>query len=267
MSEATDFLLRHGHAVVFGWVLAEQLGLPVPAIPVLLAAGALAKGGQISPTVTILAAILASFLADTTWFWIGRRRGVGIMHWLCRISLEPDSCVRRTEEVYARHGARFLLLAKFLPALSTAAPPLAGAFGMRFYRFLLFDTLGTLIWAGAFVLLGVLLSDQLERVVATFGMLGNWLGWASLALGVYLAAKYAHRRRFLRSVRMARISPEELKGRLDAGEDIVIVDLRSSLDFEAEPASIPGSVRVAQDELLEHHERIPRDREIVLFCT
>lgn len=268
MNEPLQFLVRHGYTVLFAWVFAEQLGLPLPAVPLLLAAGALAGAGRLSLALVLGLPVVAAITSDVLWYELGRRRGVKVLQFLCRISLEPDSCVRRTESTFERHGARSLLIAKFIPGLSTAAPPLAGVFRMRLSRFLLFDTLGALLWAGVFAGLGYVFSDQLERVADRAITLGSWLLVLLLGgLGGYVAWKYVKRRRFLRELRIARISPEELKEKLDAGEDVVIVDLRHSLDFEAEPETIPGAYRLEAAELEEASEQIPRDREVVLYCT
>jgi membrane protein DedA with SNARE-associated domain len=268
MDDAIHFLLRHGYIVLFVWVLAEQIGLPLPAVPFLFAAGALGGSGRLNLGLAIGVAVLASLLSDVTWYEIGRRRGRRVLHLLCRISLEPDSCVRRTEEVFARHGARSLLVAKFIPGLSTAAPPLAGIFRMRLHRFLLFDSLGALIWAGAFAGIGYLFSGQLEQLAAHALRMGASLaGILAGCLAVYILWKYAQRHRFLRQLRIARITPEELKRRLDEGEDVMIVDLRHSLDFEGEPYTIPGALRLPPEEVERRHHEIPRDRDVVLYCT
>jgi len=267
VNDATGFLVRHGPAVLFVWVLAEQLGLPIPALPALLAAGALTRSAGVNPLPALLAAMVASLLADTLWYAIGRRGGAKVMSFLCRVALEPDSCVRRTEDLFSRHGARSLLVAKFVPGLSTAAPPLAGIFRMRFSRFLLFNSIGALIWAGGMMLVGYLLGEQIEAIVTAIGRAGHLVGLVLAGLALYVLAKWVNRRRFLRKIRIARMRPEELKQRLDAGEEIVIVDLRSSLDFEAEPETIPGALRVAGEDLVNQHQRIPRDRDIILFCT
>ncbi len=268
MSGTIHFLVRYGYVVLFVWVLAEQVGLPIPAVPLLFAAGALGGSGRLNFGLAIGVALLASLLSDVTWYEIGRRRGSRVLQLLCRISLEPDSCVRRTEEVFARHGARSLLVAKFIPGLSTAAPPLAGIFHMRLSRFLLFDGLGALIWAGAFAGLGYLFSDQLERIAAYALRLGGSLAvMLAGCLAGYIVWKYAQRLRFLRRLRIARITPQELRRKLDAGEDVVIVDLRHSLDFEADPSTIPGAVRLPPEEVERRHQEIPRDRDIVLYCT
>lgn len=267
-SETIEFLIRHGYTVVFAWVFFEQVGLPLPAIPVLLAAGALAGAGKLSLALVLTLSVLASVVSDMIWYEIGRRRGGKVLNLLCRISLEPDSCVRRTEATFSRHGAKSLLVAKFVPGLNTAAPPLAGVFHMRLSRFLLFDGLGALAWAGGFIGLGYLFSDQLERVADRATELGGWLLVLALAgLGGYISWKYIQRQRFLRQLRVARITPDELRAKLDAGENVVIVDLRHSVDFEAEPMVIPGAQHLDAEEIEQHHDAIPRDRDVVLYCS
>lgn len=268
MSETLEFVVRHGYSVLFGWMAAEQLGLPIPAIPLLLAAGALAGSGRLSLSLVLLVSVVASLLADTLWYEIGRRRGVRVLNFLCRVSLEPDSCVRRTEQIFGRYGARTLVVSKFVPGLTTAAPPLAGIFGMRLPRFLSFAALGALLYSGTFAGLGYLFSAQLERMAEGALRLGEGLVLLlGGALAAYVLAKFWQRRRFLRLLRTARISPEELKERLDRGEEIVIVDLRHPLDVEAEPHHIPGALHLPPDDLEARQREIPRDRDIVLYCT
>jgi len=268
MPEAIQFLVRHGYVVLFLWVFGEQIGLPIPAVPLLLAVGALAGTGKLNLGLAVAVAVFAALLGDVIWYEIGRRRGGRVLNFLCRISLEPDSCVRRTETVFARHGARSLLVAKFIPGLNMVAPPLAGILGMRPARFLLFDALGGVVWAGVFALLGYLFSGQLERIAASAMRLGAWLVVILIAcLAAYIAWKYVERQRFMRKLRIARITPAALKQKLDAGENLVIVDLRHSIDFEAEPHMIPGALQLAPDELERRHEEIPRDRDVVLYCT
>jgi membrane protein DedA with SNARE-associated domain len=268
MGESVSFLLRHPYLVLFGAILAEQLGLPLPAVPFLLGAGALAGMSKLDPLTALGLAVLACLLADLVWYEAGRRRGGSILKLLCRISLEPDSCVRQTENAFAKRGARTLLFAKFLPGLNTVAPPMAGMIGMCLHRFLLWDAAGSLLWAGSFLLLGVAFSDQIERVAEGAGQLGGRLVLLLLALfGAWLLWKYVQRRRFIRSLRLARITPEELKRRLDAGEEVVVVDLRGSLDFEIEPRRLPGALRLSAEDLHEGRLDLPRDREVVLYCT
>jgi membrane protein DedA with SNARE-associated domain len=268
MNEAVAFLIRHGYAVLFLWVAVEQLGLPVPSEPVLLATGALAGAGQLWLPLAIVVGVAASLLADVVWYEIGRTRGSRVMRFLCRISLEPDSCVRQSQEKFARYGARALLVAKFVPGLNSVAQPLAGVLGMQRRRFLVFDVLGALLWIGAYMVLGHVFSGQLEQVAAYGAQVGTWaVGLLLGALVLYVGVKYVKRQRFIRQLRIARISAAELRQKLDAGEPLVIVDLRHSLEFEADPAMIPGAMHLTPDEIEGRAQGIPRDREVVLYCT
>src|SRR5205085_1664090 len=215
MNATLAYLVRHGAAVLFAAVFVEQMGIPLPAAPWLLAAGALAATGEINWFVALGAATLGSVLADLIWFYLGRYRGHRVLNLLCRISLEPDSCVRRTQDLFARYGMRGVVAAKFIPGLSTLAPPLAGSAGVNVCRVFFFDGSGSLLYSGCFILLGVLFSHQLEQVIAALASLGG----SALALVVGLAAlyigyKYYQRRRLLNDLRMARITVDELHQKL-----------------------------------------------------
>jgi membrane protein DedA with SNARE-associated domain len=268
VNESIQFLTRHGYAVLVVWVFAEQIGLPVPSLPILLAAGALAGAGKLSYGAVVALAVVAAMSSDVIWYQIGRRRGIKVLQLLCRISLEPDSCVRNTENAFAKHGVRSLLVAKFIPGLNTAAAPMAGIVGMVFGRFLLFDAMGATLWAGSISGMGYYFSNQLERIAAQAERLG--IGLLLLIIGGFagfIAWKFAKRQRFLRDLRMARITPEELREKIRAGEEVIIVDLRQSLSFAADPETIPGAQHFDPKELEQHHEKIPRDREVILYCT
>src|SRR5882762_1921928 len=181
MNEVLDFLVRHGAAVLFAVVFIEQMGVPLPATPWLLAAGALAGAGKMNWVVGLGAAAFGSVVADFIWFYLGRHYGNRVLNLLCRISLEPDSCVRRTQDVFTRYGMRGVVAAKFIPGLSTLAPPLAGSSGVSAPRFFLFDGLGSFLYPASFMLLGALFSRQLEEVIAALASLGSG------ALGVVIA--------------------------------------------------------------------------------
>jgi len=265
LEQAADFLIRHGYALLFGWVLLEQMGLPIPAAPLLIAAGALARAGKMNLTFAVALAFIAVILADLFWYSLGRYRGGRILKLLCRISLEPDSCVRRTENLFVRRGVHALLVAKFVPGLNTAAPSLAGIFRMPVRRFMIYDSLGALFWVVTVTSLGLMFSNQLEQIAL------RWGGWlvAVLAggLAAYVLWKFIQRRRFLRRLRIARITPKELMDKLTAKENISIVDLRQPMDIEAFPQMIPGALRIAMEEIEERHGEIPRDRDVVLYCS
>ena len=268
MNDTIQFLIQHGYVLLFAWVLVEQIGLPLPAIPLLLAAGALAGSGRMDLALALGLAIIAAIVSDLFWYYLGRYRGSRVLKLLCRISLEPDSCVRRTEDVFARHDAHALLIAKFVPGLNTAAPALAGIFRMPVPRFMLFDGLGAFLWVTTFAGLGFIFSDQLEQIAA---YLLRWGGWLVVVVGGSLAAyiiwKYIQRQRFLHRLRIARMSPQELMETLSAGDEVLIVDLRQSLDVEAFPQIIPGAIRMAIEEIEKRHQEIPRDRDVILYCS
>lgn len=268
MNEVIEFIARNGYSVVFFGVLSEQLGVPLPTMLLLVAAGALAGSGGLNLIFVLFLAVVAALLGDAVWFFIGRRRGLQVLNLLCRISLEPDSCVGGAKGVFTKYGARSLLVAKFIPGFTTFAPPIAGATGMSYARFLAFDCLGSLLWAGTFTALGWIFSDRIEQVIEYATGFGWWFGAMIIAvLAIYVGWKLIDRQRLIRSLRVARISPEELKTKLDAGEEVLIVDLRSSLDFESKPYLIPTARRIAPDEIETKHEELPRDCDLVLYCT
>jgi membrane protein DedA with SNARE-associated domain len=268
MDWAIRFLLQHGYLVVFVFVFAEQVGLPISAIPILLAAGAIAGSGRLSAVLGLGVALVAALLGDVIWYELGRRRGIPILNLLCRLSLEPDSCVRRTHSVFARHGARCLIYAKFVPGLATAAPPLAGLIGMNFARFLVLDGVGAILWAGAFGGIGFVLREELELIALPALRLGAWLLVAIAGgLALYVAWRYLQRRRFRLEVQMQRITPEELHSKIAAGEDIVVIDLRHTVEFQADGAKIPGGIHIIPEDVDNRLEELPTDREIALYCT
>ncbi|MEO7652387.1 MAG: VTT domain-containing protein [Bryobacteraceae bacterium] len=268
MSEILEFLIRHGYVVLFAAVWLEQTGFPVPAVPVLLGIGALAGEGRFSIPLALLLATAASLLADAVWYELGRRRGFGVLRVICRISLNTDSCVNRTQDIFMRYGPRALLVAKFLPGLSTVAPPMAGLLRMSPARFALLDGAGALLWAGAYCLLGYAFRHQIEGVALFVSHMGVWfLIAAGAAATLYLVWKSYQRQVYLRDLRMNRVFPEDLQKRLLNGEQIAVVDLRHSAEFLREGAKIPGAIHIPPEDLDNRHMEIPRDRDVVAYCT
>ena len=263
-----EFLRAYGYPLVFLAVLGENLGLPLPSFAVVLAAASLAAEMRFSLVGLAAVTMAAALLGDVAWYILGRFRGRPILRTLCSISLNPDSCVSRTENLFERHGLKSLLAAKVMPGLNTRAPPLAGMFGMRFSRFLLFDGIGAVIYNGLFVALGFVFSRQLEKVAQiALGLGAGILLLVAGGLGAYIAWKYVQRQRFMRSLRVNRITAEELKQKIDAGDKVAIVDLRHAMDFEADPNTIPGALFLPSEEFDRRHHEIPVDRELILFCT
>jgi membrane protein DedA with SNARE-associated domain len=233
-----------------------------------MAAGGLAAAGRLSLPGAVGLGVLGTLVADLIWYFIGRLRGRRVLGLLCRVSLEPDSCVRRAEDVFLRHGVRFLLLAKFIPGLGTVGPPLAGIVGVGVLRFSLYSATGAFLWAGAWMVLGYAAGQAVERVVARAGQLGVALAVTlGLVIVGYVIVKWIQRQRFLRSLRIARISPEELSGQLATGDKPLIVDLRSAVDVGLTPYTVPGAVRLATEDVEQGRVELPRDRDVVLYCS
>jgi membrane protein DedA with SNARE-associated domain/rhodanese-related sulfurtransferase len=267
VSTAVSLLVAHGYVVLFGYVLASQLGAPLPSSPLILAAGALAATGRIGAGATIAVVVLASVCADTVWYQLGRILGGRVVRALCRISLEPEACVRRTQTEFARFGPRFLLVAKFLPGVGLMAAPIAGQTGVPYRLFIAFDAMGAFVWAGAYTLLGLLLGKQVERSTGLLQVMARFGGGIVLvAVAGALGVRLIRRRRFRRLLTADRIRPAELKSRLDRGDSVYIIDLRHPLVLSAEPESVPGAVHLKADEVIAGQIVIPKDREIVLFC-
>lgn len=267
MRDLDAFIRSYGYLAVFFGVMGEQFA-PIPGEPLLLAAGALAGTGHLQLGLATIIALSGAVVGDVVWYEIGRQGGHRVLRWLCRVSIEPDSCVRRSEDLLSRRGAGVLLVAKFVPGLHSVAQPLAGVLGMRRWPFLVFDLLGTLLWVGLYVGLGYAFHDQLARAAALAQQLG---GGAFLVLAgafaVYLVVKVLRRQRFLRQLRIARITPEELKAKLDRAESVFVVDLRHRVDVQGEPTGILGAVHMDPEELVHAAATIPRDRDVVLYCT
>ncbi|MEP6657362.1 MAG: DedA family protein/thiosulfate sulfurtransferase GlpE [Betaproteobacteria bacterium] len=259
---------QYGLGIVFVNVLVEQIGLPVPAIPTLVVAGALAAEGRLSLPWLFVVAILACSIADTAWYIAGRRFGNGVMKLLCRISLTPDSCVSETQSRFERWGVNALVIAKFVPGLATIAPPLAGATRIGWLRFLFFNTIGATLWVGAGLGGGMLLGPKMEGLLTRLDEIGSSAVVVVVALlAAYIAFKWWERRRFFTMLRMARIGVDELYQLIDAGAEPLIVDVRSPTARALEPRKIPGALHVPL-QAVDHHVRdLPRDREIILYCS
>ena len=264
--DITQFVARHGYVLIFIWMLAEQAALPIPSFPLLLISGALIRTGTLHMAPLLTYALAACLIADNVWFQLGRRYSGRALQFICKISIEPDSCVRRTESVFLRYELRSLLVSKFIPGLNAVTAPMAGGSGANVGRFLLFDSLGTLIWISAYVVTGYAFSDQLEIAIGYAMRMGSGVfALALCALAAWISWKVSQRRKFINSINIARITPHELQAMLNADPDVTIVDVRSELAARID--SIPGALHIPAEDLPTRHLEIPRDREIVLFCS
>jgi membrane protein DedA with SNARE-associated domain/rhodanese-related sulfurtransferase len=265
MLEAMDFVMQYGALLLFVVIFAEQAGLPLPAIPILVAAGALAGSGQMNLWSAIGTASLATLLADGLWYELGRRRGRSVLGLLCRIAIEPDSCVRSTERFFIKHGKHSLLLAKFVPGLSTIAPPLAGIVGVSVPVFLVWDGLGTALWVGSSVGIGYAFSEQFEEALAYMAHAGTLIAFvASAVVASYVTWKLA--RRYYLVHRVPRVTMDQVTQQFGSEESVVFVDVRALQDAVHDPG-IPEALLIPAGDLARRYTELPVDRDLVLYCA
>lgn len=261
-------IAEYGLLLVFINVLVEQAGLPLPAVPTLVVAGALSSIGKLPLTSVILVALLACLISDFAWYWAGRRYGGAVMRTLCRISLSPDSCVKQSELRFQRWRGQILLIAKFVPGLSTIAPPLMGAMKLRPPIFVLLDGLGSLIWIGVVVGLGYAFSQQIDHVLFVLASAGTVTVEFLVALLVaYVLVKWWQRKRLLLSLRLARISVDELHKLIEDGKAPVVVDVRSQASRLADNRIIPGALMAGLRGIDQDLNDVPIDQDVVIYCS
>jgi membrane protein DedA with SNARE-associated domain/rhodanese-related sulfurtransferase len=262
METLPQFIETYGLWVVFVCVLFDQGGLPTPAYPPIILTASLAAGRHESLAAILLVAVLAATLADLTWYLFGRRYGATMLRTICKVSLTPDSCVGMTRKVFDQWGAKTLIVAKFIPGLAAISTTLAGESRTNLARFIIFDSLGAALWAGAAIALGVILDDAVEAVLTN---LGQYAGYALLlfavALALFIAIKWRARRRFLAKIRMSRLSPQELTALIREGKGVTILDVRSA-GSRVRAGWIPGSIHVMDIESL----RLGATSEVVVYC-
>lgn len=268
MHDIIALIGQYGLTVVFVNVLAEQLGVPVPALPTLVVAGALAADGTLSAPALFAGAYAACMIADSAWYLAGRLYGSRVMKTLCRISLTPDVCVSQTQTRFERWGINALVAAKFVPGLSMIAPPLAGATRIGWPRFLFFNSLGAALWVGAGLGGGWLLKTQVESLLARLESTGTLaIALVGVLLAGYVAFKWWERHRFFAMLRGARIDVDELYRMMDAGQSPVVVDVRTSTARALDPRQIPGTLHVPLHAVDRHTQELARDREIIIYCS
>lgn len=268
MSQITSLLIAQGTPLVFAATLAARIGVPVPAAPFLVVAGALAATGQLSWVAALVAAVVAGNLGDGLWFWAGRRHGYKVLKLLCRISMSPDSCVRESEAIILRWGGLSLIAAKFVPGVSVVAPPMAGALGMSLLAFLGFDTLAGAVWAGLFLGIGWVFASQVQQVLELLSTLGTVAIAVLVAVAAaYLALRYWRRRLFRQGLALPRVGVDELRSLIDAGDAPLIVDVRSNAARQIDGRRLPGAVAVELQDIERWAEKQARDGELVLYCN
>lgn len=268
MNTLIAWLLLHGVPIVFVVTLGARLGAPVPAAPLLVVAGGLSAGGQLSAPGVLLAALAANLIGDAAWFVAGRRHGYRILRLLCRISLSPDHCVRQSESLILRWGGASLIAAKFVPGVSVVAAPMAGAMAMPWGHFLLYGLVAAGVWSLLFLGLGLVFHQQIQQVLDVLASTGTVaLLLLALAVAALVAWRFWRRRRALRDLAMPRIDVGELRGLLDRGEAPVIVDVRPLASLQADGRLIPGALHVPLERVQRFAAELPAGREVVVYCN
>ena len=261
-------LSQYGLTVVILNVLLDQIGLPVPAVPTLIVAGAFTADGQLSLSGLFVGSVAACLIADCGWYWVGQTYGIRVLKTLCRISLEPDSCVSQTQTRFERWGVNSLVIAKFVPGLAIIAPPMAGAMRIGWMRFIALSTLSAALWSGCALLAGVLFRAQIQQLLLGLDQLGSALLLVGIsALALYIAYKWWQRARFYSLLRMARIGVAELYELMQVGAAPVVIDVRSATARALEPRWIPGALNISLSEVGQRLKDLPRDRDIIVYCT
>ena len=264
----THLLETFAVPVVFANVLLEQLGLPIPAVPTMIVGGAVAAQGNSSPLAVLVAAVTAYALGDNIWYLLGRRYGQRMLRLFCRISLTPDYCVRQTSLQFERWGAWALLFGKFLPGVSAVVSPLAGSVRLPWPRFFLLTSLGSALWASVAVGAGTYFSTQVRELLKLLEELGTvGVVVACILLAAYVVVRYWQRYRFQKTIRMLRITADELRALMQREQTPFIVDLRGQHERIRDGRAIPGALAVALDEVHRTMDQFPRDRDIVFYCS
>lgn len=266
--DTREFLIKHGAPVLFGAVFVEQIGLPLPALPWMLAVGALGATGNFNTAVSVGVCALACVVGDVIWFYLGRYRGNQVLNLLCRISLEPDSCVRRTQNAFTQYGWKGIVVAKFLPGLSTMAPPIAGMSGMNAGRFLIVDGLGSILYGGVFIYLGYFFSNQIQKIETSISNIGARALWLIGGLfAAYVLYKYWQRKRLLGELRMSRVTVDEVRKMQNDGTNPTILDLRSINEVTNNPDIIVGAVHLTMDDIKQRRYNISAGSEVIVYCS
>jgi len=270
MNDLLAMMARHGYALVFGTVLAEAVGLPVPAALALVAGGAAAASGTLSAAVLLGVAMIALLTGDILLYVLGGYMGWGLLGALCWLSMNPESCILRSAEAFYRRGKTTLLISKFIPGVNTMAAPLAGSMKMPLLQFLRFDVAGALVYAAAYLALGFLFRDFLKIIVNGFVAAGHIAeGALLLALAAYVAYRiWQYSKQKIYRV-VPRIQVRELAKKLASEEkdNILVVDVRSHGYYDSEATRIRGSLRVEPNNLADEIKHLPKDKLIFLYCT
>ena len=263
-------MAHHGYALVFALLLAEAMGLPFPASIALVTAGAAVASHALSGSGILLAATIALLVGDTVQFWLGHFTGWALLGFLCRLSMNPETCMLRSAESFYKRGKMTLVIAKFIPGINTMAAPLAGSMKMRFGQFLYLDLTGALLYSTTYLLVGYLSRDFLAATLRSIHAAGRVMEVVVMvALGAYTAYRIVQFRKYREYDVVPRVQVQQLAARLAAGEGdrVKIVDVRSHGYYDMGAERIAGSIRIEPNNLEEEIKNLPKDKDIYLYCT
>jgi membrane protein DedA with SNARE-associated domain len=270
MNDILASMGRHGYALTFAILLAETVGLPFPASIALVAAGAAIASHTLSAPGVLLAALVALLLGDIWQFWLGRYTGWALLGFLCRLSMNPETCMLRSAESFYKRGKTTLVFSKFIPGINTMAAPLAGSMKMRFMQFLQFDFAGCALYTLSYLLLGYLSRDFLAATLKSIYAASRVMEWLIvIALLVYVVYRIVQYQRYREYEFVPRVHAEELAERLAAGDSdkLQVIDVRSHGYYDVGAERIVGSIRIEPNNLEEEIKNLPKDKDIYLYCT
>jgi membrane protein DedA with SNARE-associated domain/rhodanese-related sulfurtransferase len=273
MTRVMAMFVHHAYTLLFGWVLIEQGGVPVPSVPLMLAAGTASAAHKLHIAYALPVIMLACLLSDSMWYWLGKRYGARVLNLLCKFSMEAATCVSRTQGTVTKRGAMTLLFAKWVPGLSTMAAPIAGQAEIPYPKFVVYDMAGTLLWAGGWLFAGRFFGDVAKKSHQFFAVLEHFAAVLVVLMVIaWQVWRLVRRQQFLNELRGLRLEPEQLLAMMadaerEGTEQPFIVDLRHPLDVLTDPLVLPGALRIRPEDLRARRELIPNDRDIVLYCT
>jgi membrane protein DedA with SNARE-associated domain len=270
MNDLLSMMARHGYVLTFALLLAEAIGLPFPAAIALVAAGSAVASHTLSGPVVLLAAVVALLLGDSVQFWLGRHSGWALLGFLCRLSMNAETCILRSAESFYKRGKLTLVVAKFIPGINTMAAPLAGSMKMRFSQFLRFEFAGALLYCLTYLLVGYVSRDFLAATLSGFHAAGRVMEFAlAAALLIYAIYRVIQFHKYRKYDVVPRVQVHELASRLasDEADNVLIVDVRSHGYYDVGAERIKGSIRIEPNNLEEEIKTLPKDKDIYLYCT
>lgn len=270
MNDLVSTVARHGYALTFAFLFGQAMGLPLPASIAMIAAGAAIASHTLIGSGIVVAAFMALLIGDTIQFWLGRYTGWALLGFLCRLSMNPETCMLRSAESFYKRGKATLVIAKFVPGLNTMAAPLSGSMKMRFGQFLLLDSAGALLYTTIYILVGYVSRDFLTATLQSFYAAGRLMEFLlAMAIIAYVLYRVFHFHKYRAYNVVPRVQASELAARIAAGgrDQIQIVDVRSHGYYDAGAERIHGSIRIEPNNLEEEIKNLSHDKEIYLYCT